>query len=613
MKKPYVIILLICFCSISLIGQNRWIEDKEMNFKISIPSNYKTNEFWEGSDKIHAFVSPDQNIAVRVRSFKVNNNTTNEQIIGAFSQNVIKGATQLVSQMHTLNGMNGILTGYRWRYNNINVIVASFSTIQNGNGYIVWTLIPESLFASRNAESDAITNSFTTISNQSINNTQVVISDNPKISSSANYTFTSYVSEDAYLEFKIPSSARLKSSEAGLAVWDISLKNGESARMVVQNIYKQALFQDFISEQISSIRERGATIVSENYKTINNLDLFVYEYNYNNSTFLYIAIDGPVSYFLIGFVGSTDLISHLKEFHNKALISIEAHSSSNQNNLSYKDEDVNITPLEPAQYPLKITSSNITTKNTQNNNLKQGEVVIDPFQKKIDLIALHNGKDNGENFTIKWLYTTQNSLVAQSEYHPKINGENKIHSYIETESNNWPIGDYKVEIWHKGRKLSENQFKIASNQQKQSPQLSKSNQSAQNKTTNLIQSSKINKIVLDNRTYGYDFASGKLRTDHTPEPDVMNRPWCTPLPALTGNWVRTGKNRMEDVTTAPSSGYLSDGKDFIDCSEAPINEVLVFKLQNGKYAKLMIIDHFQTKTSTGCEHKITCLVQYPAF
>lgn len=87
--------------------------------------------------------------------------------------------------------------------------------------------------------------------------------------------------------------------------------------------------------------------------------------------------------------------------------------------------------------------------------------------------------------------------------------------------------------------------------------------------------------------------------------DVMNRPWCTPLPALTGNWIRIGKSRMEDVISAPSSGYLSDGKDFIDCAEAPLNEVLLFKLANGKYAKLMIISDEQSKTSSGCEHKIT--------
>lgn len=67
--------LLFCLFTLGANAQNRWIEDPEMNFKILVPSGYQANQFWEGSDKIHTFLSPDQNVAVRVRSFKVNDNT----------------------------------------------------------------------------------------------------------------------------------------------------------------------------------------------------------------------------------------------------------------------------------------------------------------------------------------------------------------------------------------------------------------------------------------------------------------------------------------------------------------------------------------------------------
>lgn len=89
----------------------------------------------------------------RIRSFKVNNNISKEQVIKTFSQNIIKGATQLVNQNHNLNGMDGGLAGFRWKYNNINVIVAAFYTIQNGTAYIVWTLIPENLSGKRTIHS----------------------------------------------------------------------------------------------------------------------------------------------------------------------------------------------------------------------------------------------------------------------------------------------------------------------------------------------------------------------------------------------------------------------------------------------------------------------------
>lgn len=158
-----LLLIVLSFFCLNLKAQNRWIEDSQMKFKISVPNNYQTNEFWDGPDKIHAFVSPDQNVAVRVRSIAVPANTGSELIMQAFSQNVIKGAQQMVNQAFTLNGMNGQMAAYKWKYNKINVVIGAFYTVQNSIAYVVWTMIPENLFAKRNAESDAITNSFTVL------------------------------------------------------------------------------------------------------------------------------------------------------------------------------------------------------------------------------------------------------------------------------------------------------------------------------------------------------------------------------------------------------------------------------------------------------------------
>ncbi|MDX9881752.1 MAG: hypothetical protein RBS73_06770 [Prolixibacteraceae bacterium] len=164
MKKYSALLLfVILFTVFSAKAQSRWVEDSQMKFKISIPANYQTNQFWDGSDKIHAFVSPDQNVAVRVRSIPVPANATVDLIVQAFSQNIIKGAQQLVNQAHTLNGLSGKLAAYKWKYNNINVVIGAFYTIENGIAYVVWTMVPENLLGKRSAESDAITNSFTVL------------------------------------------------------------------------------------------------------------------------------------------------------------------------------------------------------------------------------------------------------------------------------------------------------------------------------------------------------------------------------------------------------------------------------------------------------------------
>ena len=174
MKRYSTLLLILFFLSnFSLNAQNRWIEDQQMKFKISIPNSYQTNEFWDGTDKIHAFVSADQNVAIRVRSIPVQSSISIDMIEKAFSQNIIKGAQQIVNQAYTLNGVNGEMAAYKWKYNKINVVIGAFYTIQSNIAYVVWTMVPEQLLAKRNAESDAITNSFTVSSGNTQNGASV--------------------------------------------------------------------------------------------------------------------------------------------------------------------------------------------------------------------------------------------------------------------------------------------------------------------------------------------------------------------------------------------------------------------------------------------------------
>jgi hypothetical protein len=295
MKKLFSLLLFLALSSLctDLFSQNRWIEDKEMMFKISVPQNYQTNQYRDGSDKVHAFVSRDNNVAISIRSFELPENITVDQVIQAFYNKIIPGATPLVIQTHILNGIPGKIAGYKWRYNNINVMLGAFYTIKNNIGYVVWSMIPENLFSYRSSESDAITNSFTILNQEESSKNQV------------NTQYQSLVSDDALIEHLIPKGSTVRSSETGQSVWNIpDAKGDKKLTMVIQNIIKEGRnLNSFMNEQIASIRKNGATLLGQSFEKSGDFYVCRYSYEYNGSRFYYTAADGPVTFYLIGFVG----------------------------------------------------------------------------------------------------------------------------------------------------------------------------------------------------------------------------------------------------------------------------------------------------------------------
>jgi hypothetical protein len=613
MKKISKTLLIFAFivCG-NLSAQNRTIEDSQMKFKISVPSSYQTNQYWEGTDKIHAFVSRDNNVAVSIRSFELPANISVDQLVAAFTQNVLKGANQLVIQPHNLNGASGKMAGYRWRYNNISVVVGAFYTIRNNIGYVVWSMIPENLFANRSAESDAITNSFTLLVQSADAGSGEVKQLVPGrgISSDA---FVSLVSDDAMVEHLIPKRSAVRKTEPGQTIWDIpNPSSGNNLTMVIQNIVKGGKnFNSFINEQIASIRGNGATILGRSFEKAGDFYACRYSYEYNGSRFSYTAIDGPVTFYLAGFVGGVNYAAELESIHNIVHSSFKKVTNSNSSIGQQNPQGGSIAPsTAPLQQPVLDAISSETIFDIKPNTLKLGTDVNSNNEiisvtnnfpintKKIHLAFNYQGDTKEKNFIVKWVSKTHNTLVAEDLYYPKTGGTNKVYSFIENGDQQWPPGDYRAEVWYLGDKVSEADFSIGAAQ-------------SQLKQTN--RAGEIKQIVLDNTNIGYDFASGKIRTDASPDPDVLNRPWCTSLPGICGNWARTGKSRMEDVTSPPASGYISDGLDYIDCTEAPLKEVLVFKLKDGTFGKMMIIKDEFSKINNVCLHKITCFVQYPAF
>ena len=86
------------------------------------------------------------------------------------------------------------------------------------------------------------------------------------------------------------------------------------------------------------------------------------------------------------------------------------------------------------------------------------------------------------------------------------------------------------------------------------------------------------------------FATGQVGTSTCDETyDVIAEPWCAGKAGLCGNWVKTNAITLAEVTTPPSSGYISDAG-YQDCQEVDVGDVLVFKLADGSYAKVRVVN-----------------------
>jgi len=153
------VLFLIVICLIGPL-QARVINDAGYDFRITIPDNWQSNSFMDGTDKVWAFAAPDNNAAIRIRTFKASPGLSMETLISVFETHILSGGQRLTIKPYTLNGINGKMAGYKGKFNNADVGVGCFYTIQNQNAYIMWSMVPLSLFNARSGETDAIMNTF---------------------------------------------------------------------------------------------------------------------------------------------------------------------------------------------------------------------------------------------------------------------------------------------------------------------------------------------------------------------------------------------------------------------------------------------------------------------
>ena len=337
-----IVAAMIMTFSLPLFAGNEWVTDKQMNFKIKVPENYQRSRLVEGTDVVHAFLSPDQNVAVRIRSIPVNGVLSVDSLIQIFEQNIIKGAQRLLVDNYTLNSIPGKIGGYKWLYNNIPVGLAIFYTVQNNIAYVIWVIVPENLYKQRVAEGDAITNTFTLLSKQSQKISDVgagaMAKKNKKVEknkdkspapeakpskpakSAISSNFFDLVSDDAKISHKVPNGFKLAEKEDGQSIW----KNDAGIKMVIQTIFKKDSFENFVDSTVADIKNNGATVLNNMYTIENGLKVANYSYKYGNTYFAYGATAGTGVNYLVGFVGKMDQKDLIDSYSEEANLSLKA-------------------------------------------------------------------------------------------------------------------------------------------------------------------------------------------------------------------------------------------------------------------------------------------------
>lgn len=429
------IVLLLLFLFIGTTVNAQWLTDSEYGFKIKVPSNWTKEKKQDGTDRVHDFLDPTQNIFIEVRAFKTGTDFTPDALAQVFENSALPGAEKLAYENYTLNGTAGKFGGYRTTINGLTVGVGAFYAVTPGYSYIIWSLIPIEVYNQYSGAGDKVLNTFTVLKTTVTQNT--------------------------------------------------TKKN--EAPTVTLTAFK-------ISDEITN---------------------------------------------------DYDIVNQKKTF--------------------------------------KTTTPTIW-------------VVYD-----------WKGNGNGSLFEVNWFYEGQFINGASKQF--------KMPDYMDgygyaniTMDGGFKVGNYRVEVKVAGKVLGTIQFKVEANAGIAQTAWGKANGNTNSVSQN---QGKARTVKLGGSTNYYSFKKGIVRSSE--DADILNEPWCTQLPALCGNWARTGKKQLNQVTSPPASGYISDGLSYTDCQQVPINEVLVFKLKDGTYGKVIVVNDNYSKTNSACNHDITLLVEYPAF
>jgi hypothetical protein len=431
----------------SIAVKAQWVVDQDYAFKINVPAGWTKEKKQDGSDRIHDFMDPSQNIFVEVRSFKAADGITVDNMANVFENTVFPGAERLAYEAYHLNNVSGKFAGYKTEINGLEVGIGAFYTVNNDFAYILWSLIPINVYNQYSALSDQVMNTFQVIPKQ--------IKARP-IASKPTFQLSSFRLSDKITEDYEIYDEKYRYPVNTKQIWLVYRWKGNCPGAKINvNWYYQGEW----------IEGPSADFIMPDYP--------------NGFGFANIKMN---SAFKVGKYS----VEVLKDNQLLKSADFEVYAPV-QNNIQHTASNVEASSIQWGHASSSVT----TSKNTKNTSAK------------IKTIQL-GGKDN--------FYSFKNGIVQSSK-----------------------------------------------------------------------------------------------------QADLMNEPWCTERPALCGNWARTGMHHLAEVTEPPASGYISDKTSYTDCKEIPLNEVLVFKLKDGTYAKVLVVSDDFSRTTSGCNHTIKLKISYPAF
>lgn len=577
----------------------QWVTDNNYGFKINIPNGWAQDSKMDGTDMVYDFIDPSQNVFIEVRAFKADGSVTADQIAQVFESQYLSTANKVAYEDYTLNNTPGKFGGYTMNVEGLDVVVATFYATANGNGYVLWTMVETRLYEQYNAVGDAVLNTFTTFSSTTRSNNMV----SKPIFKITNMKLGKKLTPDYNINPQDESLTYDSQQNEIFVIWDWEGK-AAGKTMTIKWYYQ--------GQEITKAAK-------------------FYQLPQNNQGYGWASIQKPAN----GFQAGQYYVQIDFEGQKQKRIDFEVIKPASNQNSGFV-----ISPPGGSGKELN-PSGNKTASNFSldwngfvlGEELRAGSKtdIVKPTKKfypntpQVISVFKWNGDGNGHTVTVKWKYypqgASENMLIAETDYQvPAGNGGASNFSLSKPDAG-WPLGQYWVDYSVDGKFFHEIRFDVVQGSSSASASSTDwgaaTGGSSKSSSTSSNSAAKAKTILL---TSGgsqacYSFKSGKIHSNHN-EADMILEPWCTKDPGVCGNWVLTGKSSLSQVTSPPSGGYISDVAGFTDCQIIPFNNVAVFKLKDGSYAKILIQkSDFSNNQSQNppCQHKATILVEYPAF
>jgi hypothetical protein len=171
-RKTFRFLILTVFVLVisSAVLKADWITDNAYQFKINVPSNWGVSSYMEGTDKVHEFTSPDENIFIQLRCFD-NGGLDASYLAELFDEGLIaEGSTQVSLTNEQLNGLPGVMGVYTNNYEGTDMGIITFTAVNDNLGYLMFIVVPVEQFEQKADEAYRVLNTFTLLSASSSNN-----------------------------------------------------------------------------------------------------------------------------------------------------------------------------------------------------------------------------------------------------------------------------------------------------------------------------------------------------------------------------------------------------------------------------------------------------------